>query len=202
MDTCVTDIGFGSIRQTLRNIEHHLLDSMSPGEHPLRVGLKPGINISLQSHHINTQMESISRELALKPWIYYISHTQRYGLKGTLARGMARLGKAPTTALLYPTIGLWTADIRTGGRVWCRTIRRRTIRRRQHPQLSHWSSGGVFPTITHVGRVSLILTRGVSSSHRTKLNIGWPVQTGRTIHFDNKSHKYPSPDIITNPSTG
>ena len=34
----VTDIGFGSIRQTLRNIEHHLLDSMSPGEHPLRVG--------------------------------------------------------------------------------------------------------------------------------------------------------------------
>ena len=34
----VTDIGFGSIRQTLRNIEHHLLNSMSPGEHPLRVG--------------------------------------------------------------------------------------------------------------------------------------------------------------------
>ena len=24
-------MGFGSIRQTLRNIEHHLLDSMSPG---------------------------------------------------------------------------------------------------------------------------------------------------------------------------
>ena len=34
----VMDIGFGSIRQTLRTIEHHLLDSMSPGEHPLRVG--------------------------------------------------------------------------------------------------------------------------------------------------------------------
>ena len=34
----VTDIGFGSIRQTLRNSEHHLLNSMSSEEHPLRVG--------------------------------------------------------------------------------------------------------------------------------------------------------------------
>ena len=59
----------------------------------------------------------------------------------------------------------------------------------------------MFLTITHVGRVSLIFTRGVSSSHRTTPNIGWPVQTGSTIQFDNKSHNYPSPDIITNPST-
>ena len=130
--------------------------------------------------------------------ILHKSHTQIWSaLKGTLTRGMARPGKAPTTALLNPTVGLCTADIRTGGRVRCRTIRRRTILRRQHPQLSHWRSGGVFPTNTHVGRVS----RGVSSSHWIRLNIGWPVQTCRTIHFANKSYKYPYPDIITNPST-
>ena len=34
MYICVTDIGFGSIRRTLRNSKHHLLDSMSPEEHP------------------------------------------------------------------------------------------------------------------------------------------------------------------------
>ena len=38
LDLKVTDIGFGLIRQTLRNSEHHLLDSMGPEEHPLRVG--------------------------------------------------------------------------------------------------------------------------------------------------------------------
>ena len=147
-------------------------------------------------------MESISRELALKPWIYYISHTHRYSPSSkALSPGVwhAR-GKHPQPHC-YPTVGLWTADIWTGRRVRCRTIRRR-----KNPQLSHWSSGGVFPTITHIGRVSLyiliMLMRGVSSSHRTRLNIGWPVQTGRTIHFTNESHKYPSPDIITNPSTG
>ena len=59
----------------------------------------------------------------------------------------------------------------------------------------------MFLPFTHVGRVSLIYTGGVSSSHRTPPNIGWPVQTGRTIHFNNKLHGYPSPDILINPST-
>ena len=49
--------------------------------------------------------------------------------------------------------------------------------------------------------MSLIYTGGTSSSHRTPPNIGWPVQTGRTIHFNNKLHSYPSPDILINPST-
>ena len=31
--------------------------------------------------------------------------------------------------------------------------------------------------------------------------IGWPVQTSRTIHFDNKSHVYPSPDTLIYRST-
>ena len=56
-------------------------------------------------------------------------------------------------------------------------------------------------TITHLGRVSLITAGGATSSHQTLLNIGWPAQTGRTIHFDNKSHVYPSPDTLINPST-
>ena len=114
---------------------------------------------------------------------------------------MARPGKTPTTALHHQTVGLLTASIQTGGRVRCRTIRRRTIRRRQHPHLSHWRSGGVVIPLTHVGRVSLIYTGGASSSHRTLPNIGWPVQTGRTIHLNNKLHGYPSRDILINPST-
>ena len=32
--------------------------------------------------------------------------------------------------------------------------------------------------------------------------IGWPVQTGRTIHFNNKLYNHPSPGIRTNPSNG
>ena len=59
----------------------------------------------------------------------------------------------------------------------------------------------VFLPFTHIGRVSFIYTGGASSSHRTPPNIGWPVQTGRTIHLDNKLHGYPSPDILINPST-
>ena len=55
---------------------------------------------------------------------------------------------------------------------------------------------------THVGRVSLIFKRGVSSSHRTISDIGWPVQRGRTIHFNNTLYNHPSPDIRTNPSNG
>ena len=35
---CVTDIGFGQSTKHFRNGEHHLLSSMSSGEHPLRVG--------------------------------------------------------------------------------------------------------------------------------------------------------------------
>ena len=129
--------------------------------------------------------------------------TQTYTVhppKGTLARGMTRLRKAPTTALYYPTVGLLTADIRAGGRVRRRTIRRRTIRRRKHPHLSHWRSGGKSINSTHVVQVSLIYTGGASSLHRTLPNIGWPVQTGRTIHSNHKLHVYPLPDITTNPS--
>ena len=62
-------------------------------------------------------------------------------------------------------------------------------------------TGGVLLPITHLGRVSLIATGGATSSHRTLPNIGWPVQTGSTIHFNNKSHVYPSPDTLINPST-
>ena len=53
----------------------------------------------------------------------------RSALKGTLARGMARPGKAPTTALYHYhlTVGLLTAGMQTSGRVRCRTIRSRTI---------------------------------------------------------------------------
>ena len=46
--------------------------------------------------------------------------------------------------------------------------------------------------------MSLIYTGCASSSHRTLPNIGWPVQTGRTIHLNNKLHGYPSPDIPIN----
>ena len=77
----------------------------------------------------------------------------------------------------------------------------KTAFHRQHPHLSHWKSSRVFLTITHVGHVSLIYTRSASSSHQTLPKIGWPEQTGRTIHFNNKLHNYPSPDIITNPAT-
>ena len=153
---------------------------------------------------MNTHMESISRELALKPWIYYISHTHRYGPSSkALSPGvwLAR-GKHPQphcsiqpSAYEPPTYkpaeesdaGLSDAGLSDAGNT--------------HNYLTGVPAGG-FPTITHVGRVSLILIQGVSSSHRTRLYIGWPVRTGLTIHFNNESHKYPSPDIITNPSTG
>ena len=52
-----------------------------------------------------------------------------------------------------------------------------------------------------LGRASLITTGGTTSSHRTLPNIGWPVQTSRTIHFNSKLHVYPSPDTLINPST-
>ena len=58
-------------------------------------------------------------------------------------------------------------------------------------------TGGVLLPITHLGRVSLMTTRGATSSHQTLPNIG----TGRTIHFNNKLHVYPSPDTLINPST-
>ena len=61
-------------------------------------------------------------------------------------------------------------------------------------------TGGVLLPITDLGRVSLITTGGVTSSHRTLPNIGWHVQTGRTIQ-NNRSHVYPSPDTLINPST-
>ena len=132
--------------------------------------------------------------------ILHKSHTQlRSVLKGTLAWGMARSGKAPTTALLSNR----------------RPMNRR--HRRKSPMPDYPTPDyptPATPTIISLEfrrgvpynyprrAVSLISMRGVSSSHRTRLNIGWPVQTGRTIHFINESHKYPSPDIITNPSTG
>ena len=129
--------------------------------------------------------------------ILHKPHTQlRSVLKGTLARGMARPGKAPTTTLLSNR----------------RPMNRRLTNRRKSPMLDYPTPAT--PTIISLEfrrgvpynyprrAVSLILIRGVSSSHRTRLNIGWPVQTSRTIHFSNESHKYPSPDIITNPSTG
>ena len=43
-------------------------------------------------------------------------------------------------------------------------------------------TNGVLLPITQVGRVSLLNTGGSTSTHRTLPNIGWPVQTGRTIH--------------------
>ena len=43
-------------------------------------------------------------------------------------------------------------------------------------------TNGVLLPNTQVGRVSLLNTGGSTSTLRTLPNIGWPVETGRTIH--------------------
>ena len=128
---------------------------------------------------------------------------------------MARPGKAraPTTALHYQTADLETAGIQTGGIVRRRqhphptpatptsaslevlspTAHRvsatsprtglgETAYTTSDPSLcTNW----ILLPNTQVGRVSLLNTGGSTSSHQTLPNIGWPVETCRTIHYTN-----------------
>ena len=57
--------------------------------------------------------------------------------------------------------------------------------------------GWTISTIADLGRDSLIYTGGTASLHRI---IGWPEQTGHTIHFPIKLHTDPSSDTLYNPS--
>ena len=116
-------------------------------------------------------MESISRELALKPWTYYTSYTHiRSVLKGTLARGKHPQPHCTIKPSAYEAPAYKPAEESDAGLSDAATPTS--------------ISGGVFLPFAHVGRVSLEYTGGASSSHRTPPNIGWPVQTGRTIHLD------------------
>ena len=184
------------------------------------MALKPGITQYYNTLHYNMHGEHLQR-VALKPRTY-IEHPQlRSALKGTLAWGMARPGKAPTTALQHNrlTVGLKNAGMQTGGRVRSRTIRSRTIphrhtRSRLPPQGPAWPWGNYLRDV----RVVPMCRQGSRSYCRLKAGLpyihwryclltpdrilGGLSREVTQSTFLMKLHTFPSSDILNNPSTG
>ena len=145
-------------------------------------------------------MENISWELALKLHIYYINPIYTYispSLKGTLARGMTRPGKAPTSAKeLSP--GVWLArgkhphpphprsSVPAAHRVSATSPRTGLASGKlptRLPSLPCAPTGFYFLIqCTQVGRVSLLPQEVPPPCSGLCRDIVWPVETGPTIH--------------------